>query len=240
MDWAGEGIVLRARPHGESAAIVDVLTPDLGLHRGVVRGGTGRKLAPVLQPGNSVQLTWRARLDEHLGAFTVEPLRARTAAILPDADRLAALSSACALAVFALPERDPHPRLYLATERLVDALASGDAWHADYLTWERLLLEETGFGLDLSSCAVTGATVGLAYVSPRTGRAVTRLGAGDFADRLLPLPALLLTGEGADDRAAMAQGLATTGHFIDTVLAPALGERPVPQARGRLADRFRP
>ena len=239
MDWAGEGIVLRTRPHGESAAIVDVLTPDLGLHRGVVRGGAGRKLAPVLQPGNTLHLSWRARLEDHLGAFAVEPLQARTASILPHADRLAALSSACALAVFALPERDPHPRLYAATTTLFDALAQGDPWHGVYLGWERLLLEETGFGLDLSSCAVTGATQGLAHVSPRTGRAVTRLGAGDFADRLLPLPALLLTAQGADDPVQLAQGLRTTGHFLETVLAPALGDRPLPQARARLAARFR-
>lgn len=240
MDWTGEGILLRARPHGESSAIIDVLTPQEGLRRGVVRGGTGRKLAPVLQPGATVQLAWRARLADHLGTFTVEPLRSRTAAILPDADRLAALNSACALAVFALPEHDPHPRLYVLTERLFDALAGGVDWHAEYLAWERCLLEETGFGLDLTSCAVTGARDGLTYVSPRTGRAVTRLGAGDFADRLLPLPPMLLTLEGGDDPAQLAQGLATTGHFLAQVLAPALGDRPLPQARARLAARFTP
>ena len=238
MEWAGEGVILRSRPHGENAAIVDVLTGPHGLHRGVVRGGTGRKLAPVLQPGNQVHLTWRARLDEHLGALKVEPLRARAAAILPDADRLAALNAACALAVHALPERAPHPRLYALTTLLFDALAEGAAWHGLYLAWERVLLEETGFGLDLSACAVTGATEGLAYVSPRTGRAVTALGAGAFADRLLPLPALMLDPRGPDDRAAMAQGLRLTGHFIETALAPALGDRPIPQARARLVQRF--
>ena len=173
MEWTGEGILLGARPHGESAAIIEVLTRDHGLHRGIVRGGTGRKMAPVLQPGAQVQLRWRARLDDHLGTFVVEPIRARAAAIMVDADRLAALNALCALCSFALPERDPHPRLFTATEMVLDALAGGAGWFGAYLAWERLLLEETGYGLDFSACAVTGATDGLVYVSPRSGRAVT-------------------------------------------------------------------
>ena len=238
MEWTGEGILLGARPHGESAAIIEVLTRDHGLHRGIVRGGTGRKMAPVLQPGAQLQLRWRARLDDHLGTFVVEPIRARAAAIMVDADRLAALNALCALCNFALPERDPHPRLFAATEMVLDALAGSAGWFGAYLAWERLLLEETGYGLDFSACAVTGATDGLVYVSPRSGRAVTAVGAGAFADRLLPLPGLLLDEHAVGDRTQMAEGLRTTGHFLRETLAPALGNRPVPAARDRLADRF--
>jgi DNA repair protein RecO (recombination protein O) len=242
MDWTSEGLLLRTRPHGESAAIVTVLTPDHGLHAGVVRGGTGRRLSPVLQPGALLHLGWRARLHEHLGTFTVEPVRAYAAVLLADADRLAALSSACALTAFALPEREPQPRLYPATRALFERLAQGAAWYGAYLAWERLLLEETGFGLDLSRCAISGAREGLALVSPRTGRAVTRAAAGAFAARLLPLPPLLADprAESAEPRAEMGLGLETTGHFLARILAPALGDRPLPEARARLAGRFPP
>lgn len=239
MEWTGEGILLAARPYGESAAIIEVLTPDHGLHRGVVRGGAGRRMAPALQPGAQLHLVWRARLDDQLGTFAVEPLRGRAAAIMVDAERLAALNSITALTVFSLPERDPHPRFYTATLRLLDLLAGGAAWFGAYLAWERLLLEDTGYGLDLSACAVTGAAEGLVYVSPRTGRAVTARGAGDFAERLLPLPPLLLDETVPETRADMALGLRTTGHFLQDVLAPALGHRPLPDARARLIARFR-
>ncbi|MCC5969587.1 MAG: DNA repair protein RecO [Pararhodobacter sp.] len=240
MEWAGEGIVLSARPHGENAAIVEVLTAGYGRHAGVVRGGTGRRLAPVLQPGSEVQVTWRARLDAHIGHFTVEPLRNRMAALLSDPERLAALSAFCALAIFALPEREPQPRLYAAAQALLDGLAGREIWFGAYLNWERLLLEETGYGLDLESCAVTGATEGLAYVSPRTGRAVTVAGAGEWTSRLLPLPPLLVEPAitGPDLRAQMGAGLRLLGHFLADVLAPALGDRPLPEARARLAARF--
>lgn len=238
MEWTGTGILLAARPHGESAAIIDVLTPVHGLHRGVVRGGTGRRMAPVLQPGAQLALSWRARLEGHLGAFKPELIRSRAAQIMIDADRLSALNALCALALFALPERDPQPRIYSLTELVLDRLAAGEPWFGAYLLWERALLEETGYGMDLSECAVTGASEGLAYVSPRTGRAVTQAGAGEYADRLLPLPALLLDATCADDRAQMRAGLRCTGHFLTEVLAPALGSRPLPQARARLAARF--
>lgn len=240
MEWTGEGIVLASRPHGENAAIVEVLTAEHGRHTGVVRGGTGRRLAPVLQPGSEVQLTWRARLDSHIGHFTVEPLRNRVAGLLADPERLAALNAFCALAVFALPEREPQPRLYAEAHALLDRLAGGQNWYGAYLHWERLLLEESGFGLDLDSCAITGATTGLVYVSPKTGRAVTAEGAGEWASRLLPLPDLLTDPETSvpDQRGQMRAGLRLMGYFLSNVLAPALGERPLPEARARLANRF--
>ncbi|MFN4193822.1 MAG: DNA repair protein RecO [Tabrizicola sp.] len=233
MDWRDEGVILAMRPHGETAAIIEVLTAGHGRHAGVVRGGASRRMAPVLQPGTGVRLDWRARLDEHLGVFAVEPVQSR-AHLLDDRLALAGLMSACALLRAALPEREPHPGLWPETLMLFDALGA-EGWTATYLRWELRLLEELGFGLDLTACAVTGARQGLAYVSPRTGRAVTRAGAGDWADRLLPLPpALAGTGPmGAED---LAQGLRLTGHFLDRGLRPVLQDRPLPEARSRLVD----
>ena len=189
-------------------------------------------MAPVLQPGAQLDVTWRARLDAHIGSYTVEPLRQRAGALLHDRASLLGLSSVCSLLGFALPERDPHPTLYAASVALLDELG-GQGWPLAYLRWEMLLLEQSGFGLDLGRCAVTGTREDLAYVSPRTGRAVSRTGAGDWAGRLLPLPACL-TGQEPADASDLRDGLAVTGHFLANHLAPALGERPLPVARSRL------
>lgn len=233
MDWRDEGILLSMRPHGESAAIIEVLTAAHGRHAGVVRGGASRKMAATLQPGTGLALEWRARLDDHLGSFTVEPLRSR-AHLLSDRLALAGLMSVCALLRSALPEREPHPLLWAATVDVMDRLGA-EGWTSAYLRWELLLLEELGFGLDLSSCAVTGATEGLAYVSPKTGRAVTAAGAGEWADRLLPLPqGMTLSAPLAPESVAV--GLRLTGFFLDRGLRPVLHERPLPEARARLVD----
>ncbi|TMV54089.1 DNA repair protein RecO, partial [Thioclava sp. BHET1] len=188
MEWRDEGVLLSMRLHGENAAIIEVFTPQHGRHAGVVRGGASRKAAPVLQPGAQLDLTWRARLEDHIGAFTVEPLRGRAGAILGDRLALSGLNSITALLAFTLPEREPHPALYQASVTLFDLLGAAPDWPLAYLRWEMMLLEEMGFGLDLTACAVTGSRDDLAYVSPRTGRAVSRAGAGEWADRLLPLP----------------------------------------------------
>lgn len=234
MDWQDEGVVLAVRRHGESAAIVELFTAAHGRHAGVVRGGASRKMAPLLQPGAQLQATWRARLEDHIGTFTVEPLRGRAGALLSDRAGLAALASVTALLAFTLPERAPHPGLYARSLALLDALGTAPDWPLAYVRWEVLLLEEAGFGLDLGRCAVTGAREGLCHVSPRTGRAVSAAGAGDWAPRLLPLPAFLL-GQGPAGPAEIAEGLRLTGHFLEQWLAPALGERPLPPARARLA-----
>ncbi|OWJ69701.1 DNA repair protein RecO [Haematobacter massiliensis] len=231
MDWQDEGILLAIRPHGESAAIIQVLTAGHGLHAGVVHGGGSRRMAPVLQPGAQLALHWRARLDQHLGSFAVEPLRERAGALFGDRAALAALASVAALLVYSLPEREPHPALYAATETLLDRLST-PGWQADYLRWEVTLLAEMGFGLDLGRCAVTGEAEGLAYVSPRTGRAVTRAAAGEWADRLLPRPDVLVAGPA--DAAGLTAGLLTTGHFMERWLAEELVGRPLPEARRRL------
>jgi DNA repair protein RecO (recombination protein O) len=233
MDWRDEGILLSTRPHGETSAIIEVLTAAHGRHAGVVRGGASRKMAATLQPGTGLQLDWRARLDDHLGSFTVEPRKSR-AHLLSDRLALAGLLSACALLRVALPEREPHPALWGVTLALFDRFGD-QGWTGAYLRWELRLLEELGFGLDLGSCAVTGATEGLAYVSPKTGRAVTAQGAGDWADRLLPLP-VGLQGDGALSPAAVADGLRLTGFFLDRGLRPVLQDKPLPEARARFLD----
>lgn len=221
------------RPHGETSAIVEVLTAAHGRHAGVVRGGASRKMAATLQPGTGLMLEWRARLDGHIGSFTVEPVRSR-AHLLGDRLALAGLMAVCALLHEALPEREPHPALWRKTLELMDALGQ-EGWTAAYVRWELCLLEEIGFGLDLGACAVTGATEGLAYVSPKSGRAVTAQGAGDWADRLIALPQGL-DGDGPLSREAVVMGLRLTGFFLDRELRPVLHDRPLPEARSRLVD----
>lgn len=233
MEWREEGALLAVRKHGESAAIIDVFTASHGRHSGVVRGGAGRRIAPLLQPGAQLDLTWRARLDAHLGHFTVEPMQARAAALLGDRTALAGLTAVTALLTFALPERAAYPVLYRQTQFLLDLVGQSPHWPLAYLRWELALLDQMGFGLDLSACAVTGADAGLTYVSPRTGRAVSRAGAGEWADRLLPL-APCLTGDAPESDGEVMQGLEVTGFFLDNHLRPSLGERPLPPARARL------
>lgn len=235
MDWREEGVLLSVRRHGETAAIIEVLTEAHGRHAGVVRGGAGRRIGPVLQPGQQLDLTWRARLEDHLGAFTVEPIGARAAALMADRLSLAALNSVTALLAFSLPEREAHAGLYTRTIALLDMIGESDFWPIAYLRWELALLDDLGFGLDLSACAATGRANDLTYISPKTGRAVSRAGAGEWADRLLPLsPALL--GQGDGSIAETLQGLAVTGHFLVNHLAPALGNKPIPAARQRFLD----
>ena len=235
MEWRGEGILLSSRRHGETAAIIEVFTEAQGRHAGVVRGGTSRKIAPILQPGAQLDVNWRARLEDHIGTFQVELVRSRAAQAMGGRLALAGLNAVTALLVFALPERESHPALYRETERLLDLLGQDEIWPLAYLRWEQRLLEETGFGLDLRNCAVTGAQEGLVYVSPKSGRAVSQAGAGDWADRMLPLPPVL-RGEGDAPDAEVAQALGTTGYFLEQKLAPALGHKPLPEARARFVD----
>ena len=234
MEWRETGVLLTARRHGETALIIEVFTRAQGLHAGVVQGGGSRKMAPVLQPGAELDLTWRARLAEHIGSFRAEPVRSR-AHLMENRLTLAALNAVAGLLTFALPEREPHPDLYDKTIALLDMIGEGPVWPLGYLRWEMALLQELGFGLDLSECAATGAKDGLAYVSPRTGRAVSEAGAGAWKDRLLPLSPDLL-GTGAGETESVLSGLRVTGHFLQHHLAPSLGDKPVPPARDRFID----
>ncbi|GAA6180247.1 DNA repair protein RecO [Shimia sp. NS0008-38b] len=236
MDWRDQGFVLSTRKHGETSVILEVFSAAHGRHAGIVRGGISRKMTPILQPGGQLDLAWRARLSDHIGAFTVEPLRARSA-VLGDRLALAGLNAVTALLIFCLPDREPHPALYTQSVQLLDLLGQNDIWPLAYLQWEMALLTDLGYGLDLTECAVTGSTQDLIYVSPKSGRAVSADGAGEWANRLLPLPEVM-RGEGAASDEDILLALATTGHFLSEKLAPDLGNRPVPDARGHFIDRL--
>ena len=239
MDWNDEGVILSVRPHGETGAVLELFTRGHGRHLGLVHGGRSRRLRPVLQTGNHLDVTWKARLADHLGHFGVELRKGYAAAVMEDASALAALTSMVALARL-LPERDPHPNLYEVTLFVLGFLAEPQVWPALVVRWELALLEELGFGLDLASCAATGTTADLVYVSPKSGRAVSGEAGEPYKDRLLALPAFLrgrATGPVTEED--VRAGFALTGHFLDArVLRPR--EIPMPDARGRLLSYLRP
>lgn len=221
MNWNDSGLILSVRKHGENSVIIHAFTRGQGRCAGLVRGGVGRRLRGILQPGNEVELAWRGRLAEQLGTFTVEARKSRASSLFDTPGALAGGSSALALLDIVLPEREAHATLYEATLLLFDALAEApDIWPLLLARWELGLLGEIGYGLDLSSCAATGATTDLAYVSPKSGRAVSR-GAGlPYHDKLLPLPGFLRArtleedaGEEVSPKEIL-DGLALTGHFI--------------------------
>ena len=239
MEWADEAVVLSVRPYGETAAIVEALTHQHGRHLGLVHGGASRKARAVLQPGNSLHLTWRARLNEHLGSFHAEPMRTRAGLMLEQRDGLAGLNAFAAIASAVLPEREPHAGVYRAAELLLEAIAEQDFahWAPLYVRWESGLLDELGFGLDLSRCAATGVTNDLIYVSPRSGRAVSRDAGTPYADKLLRLPSFLLGSQNAEPSFSdVVAGLKLTAYFLlDRVLQP--HGKELPQARIRLQER---
>jgi DNA repair protein RecO (recombination protein O) len=241
MEWSAEAIVLSLRKHGENAVIAGLFTREHGRHAGYLRArpakGGGWPLV-----GNRVRATWRARLSEHLGHLTAEPLGDRVAEILDDPLRLAALRSLAALVELSLPEREAHPALFDATDVVIEALAQDvPDWPQAYIRWELGLLAELGYGLDLTHCAATGATADLTHVSPRSGRAVSAAAARPYLDRLLRLPAFLAGGRGgpaANDLAEdLKAGLTLTGFFLERRVLLPLGQR-LPPDRERLAERL--
>ena len=215
MEWTDEGIVIGVRRHGEANAIIDVMTVAHGRHSGLVRGGAGSRLRPVLQPGNTIGMVWRARLDEHLGHYTVEGLRLRAAAFLSQSYALYGLTHLCAL-VRLLPERDPHPALHAALDAILDKLGDPAAAAVEIARFELRLLAELGFGLALDECAATGARDRLAYVSPKSGRAVSFSAGEPWRDRLLRLPAFLSDDISQTDisRQQIGDGFSLTGYFL--------------------------
>lgn len=237
MEWQAPAVVLDVRPLGEGGAVVTLMTEAHGRHAGLAKGGASRAQAGLWLPGNLVEARWTARLPEQLGALSGEMVHPAAALAMEEPLALALLSSACAIAADALPEREPHPRAFHALVSLIGHLAGGaEGVMADYVRWEALVLAELGYGLDLSACAVTGATEGLTHVSPRTGRAVSAGAAAPYLGRLLPLPAFLRDAGGAGDAGAWEAGLRLTGHFLERDAFGAR-HRPVPEARHRLADR---
>ena len=236
MEWDAPAIVLDARPYGEGDAVVTVLTEAQGLHRGLARGGASRAGAAIWQPGNFLLVRWLARLSDQLGSFTAELVHAGAAMVMDDRLALAMLSSVCAVAEGALPEREAQPRVFQGLVELIPRLPNGSAMLPGLIRWEAALLADLGYGLDLGACAVTGATAGLAWVSPRSGRAVTDAAAQSWKHRLLKLPGFLAAGDvSAPAPGDWRDGLLLTGHFLER---DAFGHhhRPLPQARRMLYD----
>jgi len=232
MEWRDEGLVIGVRAHGETSAILETMTRAHGRHLGLVRGGRSRRLKAALQPGNTLGLVWRARLDEHLGVFAVEPQTLRAGRIMESGLALAGISYLGALARL-LPERDPHEAVYEALTLIVDRLDDEALAPALVARFETRMLAECGFRLDLGRCAATGASADLAYVSPRTGRAVSAEAGAPWRDRLLPLPPFIREGaqlESEPSDEALADGFRMTGFFLERDLFAPRGE-PLPDSR---------
>ncbi|TLU72697.1 DNA repair protein RecO [Lichenicoccus roseus] len=240
MEWEAPALVLSATPYGENAVVAHVLTAEHGAYRGLVRGGASRKQASLWQAGNLVSARWFARLPEQLGNLGAELVHPSAARIMLHRLPLALLSSCCAVADGALPEREPHPRVFDGLVKLL-TLLSLDAEEAQrsgvvaLIRWEAALLADLGYGLDLTSCAVTGEAGELSFVSPRSGRGVSAVGAGTWRDRLLPLPPFIMNAGDVGNPSTWSQGLRLTGHFL---ARDAFGARhqPLPAARSRLQD----
>jgi DNA repair protein RecO (recombination protein O) len=229
MEWSEPGIAIGTRRHGETDVILEAMTAGHGRHLGLVKGGRSRRLRPVLQAGNTLQLTWRARLHEHLGNFRAEPLTERSAGLTHSSVGAFGLALAGAH-LRLLPERDPHPRLYEALALLLDCLDPASPEHSSgfaeagrpalagelMVRFELLLLDELGFGLDLERCAATGNSADLAYVSPKSGRAVSRAAGLRYAERLFALPRFLTepAGKGTCPE-ALNDGFRLTGYFLE-------------------------
>jgi DNA repair protein RecO (recombination protein O) len=237
-EWSDRAISLGLRRLGETGAVLDVFARENGLRRGFVHGGASRTKRGPMQAGNTLAVTWKARTDDHLGFFSLaETERERAAVYMADANALAALSALAELLAAALPEGEAKPALYDAAETLLDTLDNEDVWPALFIRWELGLLSMLGFGLDLSSCAVSGANDGLTHVSPRSGRAVRGSEAGDYLSRLLPLPQFLVDPKAPATAQDIHNGFRLTGHFLAERLFADLN-KPVPEARFLMIERL--
>lgn len=234
--WQDQGIVLAARPHGESGAVVSILTEHNGRHAGYVRGAHSSRLRGLLEPGSVVKAHWQARNTDSLGSYALEQERHPAAGFMDDRGRLGALLSACSLCDAALPERQALPGLYHGLMALIDAL-NGDTWGAAYVVWELALLRELGFGIDLSRCAGGGPADKLFYVSPKSGHAVSEEAGEPYKDKLLLLPAFLRPERGSADDAEVLTGLRLTGYFLEHWVF-AQHSRGIPEERLRFGQRF--
>ncbi|MBL4597280.1 MAG: DNA repair protein RecO [Robiginitomaculum sp.] len=238
MEWHADGYVLAVRRHGEASAIVEVLTREHGRCAGLVRGASGKRLRGLLQPGNLLHLSWRARLSEHLGMFVVEDAASSIASLLDDPLALSGLSAACAMICITLPEREAHARVFDAFAILVSQLHNPQIWPALFIRLESGILVELGYGLDFSKCAATGVTTNLTHVSPRTGRAVCAKSAEPYLDKLLPLPGFLTQSSSELEPDDIKNGLALTAHFLEhRVLWPV--DKQLPDSRERMIERLK-
>lgn len=237
MEFESDAFVLGARSHGETGAIVDLLTEDKGRWMAHIAGGASRRMKPFLQAGARVIVHYRARTADQLGSAQLEPVGEGPSSLFDDPLALAGLSAAAAVTQGALPEREPHPGAFLAFEALLSAFAHPDVWPAVFVRFEAGLLDELGFGLDFSKCAATGSMENLIYVSPRTGRAVSRAAGEPYADRMLALPPFLLGNQAGLREGEVGQGLDLTGHFLEAFVFNPLN-KPLPPARLWLVDKL--
>ncbi|CAN5414411.1 DNA repair protein RecO [soil metagenome] len=238
MDFHEEAFVLSARAHGDTGVVVDLLTETQGRRGAYVAGGASRKMKPFLQAGSRVLVDYRARTSDHLGSARLEAVGEGVSALFDDPVALTGLTAAAAVAQGALPEREPHPGAFLAFEALMSAFRIPSVWPAIFVRFEAGLLEDLGFGLDLSRCAATGTMDDLIYVSPRTGRAVSREAGAPYADKMLKLPPFMLGAQAGLGEGDVGAGLDLTGHFLEQfVFHPQ--NRPIPEARIWMIDRLR-
>lgn len=237
MDFADDAFVLAARSHGDTGAVVDLLTAEHGRRGAYVAGGASRRMRPFLQAGAQVTVDYRARTSEHLGAARLEPVGQGPSALFDDPLALIGLNAAAAVAQGALPEREPHPGAFLAFQALMAAFAVPEVWPAVFVKFEAGLLDDLGFGLDLSRCASTGTTDDLVWVSPRTGRAVSAEAGAPYSDRLLALPPFLLGAQAGLRDGDVRAGFALTGHFLEQFVFNPLN-RPLPPARVWMLDKL--
>lgn len=237
MEFESDAFVLSARAHGETGAIVDLLTEDKGRWVAHVAGGASRRVKPFLQPGARVIVRYRARTSDQLGSAMLEPVGEGPSALFDDPLALTGLAAAAAVAQAALPEREPHPGAFLAFEALLTAFAHPHVWPAVFVRFEAGLLDELGFGLDLTRCAATGVVDDLIYVSPKSGRAVSREAGQPYADRMLPLPPFMLGNQAGLREGEVGQGLDLTAHFLEQFVFNPLN-KPLPPARMWLVDKL--
>jgi DNA repair protein RecO (recombination protein O) len=237
MEWEDEAYILSARGHGENGAIVEMLTETYGRHAAHVAGGSSRRMKSVLQPGAKVLVHYRARVEGQLGSAMLEPIGEGPSELFDDALALSGLAAAAAVAGGALPEREPHPGAFYALDALIGALGAPDVWPAIFVRFEAGLLQELGFGLDLSKCASTGVTEDLVWVSPRTGRAVSREAGAPYAGKLLPLPPFMISARGGLAEGDIRAGFDLTGHFLEQFVFGPLN-KPLPPARVWLLEKL--
>ena len=235
MKWEDEGVLLSSRSHGEHNAIIEVLTPSHGRHVGLVKYAYSPRNISLLEPGMQLNLVWTARLNEHLGTFSIDKVKSRTFSLIQNKKTLLGFNSLISLLLLSLPEREPFQKLYAATIKLLDSICDDPIWLANYVHWELMILSELGFGLDLSECAVTGKRRDLIYVSPKTGRAVSAVAGEEWKRKLLPLPDFLTSADKINetDLRKISCGMRLTGFFLEKWLLRAIEKVSLPEARNR-------
>ena len=238
MKWEDEGVLLSSRSHGENNAIIEVLTRQHGLHAGMVKYAYSRKQGHLLEPGLQLNLVWTARLSEHLGVFLIDKVKSRTSALIQNRHKLLGFNSIVSILLLTLPDRESCERIYEATIDLLESMELEKCWISGYVRWELLILAELGFGLDLSVCAVTGQDFDLAYVSPKTGRAVSESVGEEWKEKLISLPPFLTLSKGVieTDPSLLYRGMSLTGYFLEKWLIRSLDKSSLPEARNRFYD----